>query len=111
MTRKKAEPKIGAAAVSLCVSAAALALGVHLVDGLQPSVLAGRLFWPLLRLMGFICIGLAVGQAIEASGWTRTIAALGMPAFRFANLGSRCSAAFTAAFFYGVAAQAMQQEF
>ena len=111
MPRKKAKPNIRTAAVSLIVSAVALALGVHYIEGLQLQVLITKLFWPLLRLMGFICAGLAVGQVIEASGWTRTIAAIGMPAFRFANLGSRCAAAFTTAFFSGVAANAMLLEF
>ncbi|KPJ76081.1 MAG: nucleoside recognition protein [Deltaproteobacteria bacterium SG8_13] len=111
MLRKKAKPNIRAAAVSLLVSAVALGLGAVFIEGLQLQDLARKLFWPLLRLMGFICVGLAVGQVIEASGWTRTIAAVGMPAFRFANLGSRCSAAFTTAFFSGVAANAMLLDF
>ena len=111
MSRRKAKPNLRAAAVSLAVSAAALAVGGQFVEGLQLPVLVQKLFWPLLRLMGFICVGLAVGQVIEATGWTRTIAAVGMPAFRFARLGSRCSAAFTTAFFSGVAANAMLLEF
>lgn len=111
MPRKKAKPNIRAAAVSLLVSAVALTLGAYYIEGLQLPVLVRKLFWPLLRLMGFICIGLVVGQVIEASGWTRALAAVGMPAFRFANLGRRCSAAFTTAFFSGVAANAMLLEF
>ena len=111
MSRKKAKPKIRTAVVSLFVSAVALTLGAVFIEGLHLQDLAGKLFWPLLRLMGFICIGLAIGQIIEASGWTRALAALGMPAFRFANLGSRCSAAFTTAFFSGVSANAMLLSF
>ena len=111
MSRKKAKPNVRAAAVSLLVSAVALTAGAFVIEDLNLADLVRRLFWPLLRLMGFICIGLAVGQVIEATGWTRTIAALGMPAFRFANLGSRCSAAFTTAFFSGVAANAMLLEY
>ena len=107
MSRKKAKPKIRTAVVSLLVSAVALSLGAVYIEGLHLHDLAAKLFWPLLRLMGFICVGLAIGQVIEASGWTRALAALGMPAFRFANLGSRCSAAFTTAFFSGVSANAM----
>ena len=111
MSRKTAKPNLRAAAISLFISAAALALGAHTIESFQLEALGRNLFWPLLRLMGFICIGLAVGQVIEASGWTRAIAALGMPAFRFANLGKNCSAAFTAAFFSGVTANAMLVEF
>lgn len=107
MPRKKAKPNICAAVVSLLVSAVALYLGAVFIEDLHLQDLVGKLFWPLLRLMGFICVGLAIGQIIEASGWTRALAALGMPAFRFANLGSRCSAAFTTAFFSGVSANAM----
>ena len=111
MSRKKAKPNLRAAVISLVVSAVFLMLGGHFIEDLSLQILASKLFWPLTRLMGFICIGLALGQIIEASGWTRVIAAVGMPAFRFANLGKRCSAAFTAAFFSGVTANALLLEF
>jgi hypothetical protein len=78
------------------------------VDG---QLLLHKLFGPLLRLLLFIGIGLIAGQIIEATGWTRPLAAIALPAFRFGNLGARCSAAFTTAFFSGVAANAMLLEF
>lgn len=59
----------------------------------------------------FITIGLIAGQVIETSGWTRHLAKVAAPLFRFGNLGERCSAAFTTAFFSGVAANAMLLEF
>lgn len=111
MPRKKAKPSIQAVVASLGLSALFLFLGVMAVDTLDISILTRKLIWPLLRLMGFICVGLAVGQIIEATGWTRFLAALAMPAFRFGHLGRQCSAAFTTAFFSGVAANAMLLEF
>jgi len=111
MSRKKAKPKYRALFISLVVSAIVLSIGIHSIDALDTQTLIARLFWPLLRLMVFIGIGLAAGQLIEASGWTRAMAALAMPAFRFGNLGHRCSAAFTTAFFSGVAANAMLLQF
>jgi hypothetical protein len=58
-----------------------------------------------------IAVGLAVGQLIEATGWTRRIGRLGAPLFRFARLGPRCSAAFSTAFFSVTAANAMLYDF
>lgn len=70
-----------------------------------------RLLIPLIRLMGFIAIGLSAGQLIENLGWTRYLAVIAQPFFRFSNLGNRCSAAFTTAFLSGAAANAMLLEF
>lgn len=111
MSRKKNKSGLGAVIVSLLVSAAALAAGTYAVDGIHFQSLVERLFWPLLRLLFFIGIGLVIGQIIEATGWTKVLAAVAMPAFRFGNLGPQCSAVFTTAFFSGVAANAMLMEF
>ncbi len=70
-----------------------------------------KLGFPLLRLMGFITIGLLAGQIIEAMGWTREVAVLARPLFRFSKMGNHCSAAFTMAFISGTAANAMLLEF
>lgn len=70
-----------------------------------------RLLIPLGRLILFIFIGLCAGQLIEAFGWTRSMAVVARPAFRFSRLGDRCSAAFTAAFISGVTANAMLLDF
>jgi hypothetical protein len=61
--------------------------------------------------MMFITAGLLIGQIIEATGWTRTLAVLARPLFRFGNLGNQCSAAFTTAFFSGVTANALLLDF
>ncbi|MDY6824596.1 MAG: nucleoside recognition protein [Thermodesulfobacteriota bacterium] len=97
--------------MSLIISAAILAAGLLLIDGLTAEQAGRRLLLPLLRLMGFITLGLAAGQIIEASGWTHALSVLARPFFRFGNLGERCSAAFTAAFISGVTANAMLLDF
>jgi hypothetical protein len=70
-----------------------------------------RLFWPLTRLMLVIGAGLAAGEWIEASGWTRALAFATRPFFRFGNLGHRCGAAFMTAFVSGVTSNAMLLQF
>ncbi len=70
-----------------------------------------RLIFPLIRLLAFIGIGLVVAQAIEYVGWTKKLAITARPLFRFANLGDRCGAVFSTAFFSGVAANAMLVDF
>jgi len=80
-------------------------------EPISPGYALKRLAIPLLRLMGFIGLGLALGQVIEATGWTRHLSVVARPFFRFSNLGNRCSAAFTAAFFSGVTSNAMLLDF
>jgi len=86
-------------------------VGVCFADDLNMARIATKLVWPLARLLFFIFVGLAAGQIIEAAGWTKKLAVVAAPLFRFGNLGQRCSAAFTTAFFSGVAANAMLSEF
>jgi hypothetical protein len=97
--------------VALILSAAMLAAGMIWIDAMTLEILYRRLIWPLLRLLLFIGIGLLAGQIVESAGWTRSLAILARPLFRFGNLGNRCSAAFTAAFFSGVTANAMLLDF
>ena len=111
MGRHKAEPRYRRLIVSLGMSLVVILSGLVFVDALNGALVVKRLLWPLTRLMLFIGIGLVIGQIIEASGWTRFMAALAAPIFRFANLAPQCSAAFTAAFFSGVTANAMLLDF
>jgi hypothetical protein len=97
--------------LSLLISAVVLIIGAYQLDGLKPHDILVRLLVPLMRLMTFISIGLLIGQIIEATGWTKTLAAIARPLFKFSNLGNQCSAAFTTAFFSGVAANAMLLDF
>ncbi|HSL61100.1 MAG TPA: nucleoside recognition protein [Desulfotignum sp.] len=100
---------------ALCLSAAASVLmpvaSNLFFSPLSLDLLVDRLIFPLVRLTGLIALGLAVGQIIEAFGWTRQVAVLARPFFRFSRMGNRCSAAFTTAFFSGTAANAMLAEF
>ena len=97
--------------VSLGISLIIILGALMLIKELDAALLASRLLWPLSRLMVFIAIGLLVGQIIEVSGWIKHMAVLARPLFRFGHLGDHCSAAFTAAFFSGVSANAMLLDF
>jgi len=111
MVRKNHNSSTGALLISLSASSLILLGGLVMVDGISVHQIFARLLWPLMRLMLFITLGLLIGQIIEASGWTRTLAVLARPFFRFGHLGNHCSAAFTAAFFSGVTANAMLLDF
>jgi hypothetical protein len=111
MTRRKVKADYRPFLVSFTISAVVLLVGFFLIKDLNANRILSRLLWPLTRLMLFISIGLMAGQIIEATGWTNALAVLARPLFRFSNLGNRCSAAFTAAFFSGVSANAMLLDF
>jgi hypothetical protein len=111
MSRKKDKPVLRPLFVSLFVSGAVLTAALLLIDDLSTQKIVRQLMWPLSRLIVFITFGLMIGQIIETSGWTRALALLARPFFRFGNLGNHCSAAFTAAFFSGVTANAMLLDF
>ncbi len=111
MARKNSRPPYGALAVSLGLAVLMVAAALVWVEDLHSDTLMRRLVWPLLRLHGFILVGLAVGQAIEILGWTRRLAVLARPLFHFGHLGDRCGAAFTAAWFSGTTANAMLYDF
>ena len=111
MSPQKNKSIIPSLALSLLISAAMLIAGLIVIDDLNLLKVCSRLLWPLLRLLLLIILGLFIGQIIEASGWTKTLAIIARPLFRFGNLGNRCGAAFTAAFFSGVASNAMLLDF
>ena len=70
-----------------------------------------KLLWPLLRLLGFLAVGLLVGQAVESSGWAARLAVLARPLMRWGRLGDESGAAFTAAFLSATTANAMLMTF
>ncbi len=111
MTLQEVKSDLKPLLVSFFVSAFVLLAGFFLIEDLNADRVVSRLLWPLTRLMLFISIGLIAGQIIEATGWTNALAVLAGPLFRFSNLGNHCSAAFTAAFFSGVSANAMLLDF
>lgn len=73
-------------------------------------VLWSGLFWPLIRLTFFISVGLFVGNLIESLHWTRHAAKLAAPLARRARLKDVSAAAFSMAFFSGIAANTMLAE-
>lgn len=110
-SRYKDKPAYRSLIVSLTISGILLIGGLILGPGMKAHQIGAGLLWPLSRLMLLITIGLLVGQIIEAAGWTKSLAVLARPMFRFGRLGNHCSAAFTAAFFSGVSANAMLLDF
>ncbi len=81
------------------------------LDTVSIEFVIKKLLIPIIRLMLLISIGLVIGQVIEAFGWTKKMAALARPLFKFSNLGKRCAAAFIAAFLSGVIANSMLVDF
>lgn len=83
-------------------------LSPDVVPGLMdPNLLWGKLGRPLLRTVGFVALGLLVGQLIEGLGWTRRMGILARPLMRKSHLPPEAGAAFTAAFASGVAANTL----
>jgi hypothetical protein len=66
--------------------------------------------WPLIRLIFFISLGLIIGNLIEALNWTHAVAKVAEPLTRTARLKDTTGAAFSLAFFSGVAANSMLSE-
>jgi len=77
----------------------------------DPVKLWERLIRPLIRLTGFISVGLFVGQMIEAARWTDKMAVLARPFMRWGHLSDRMGAVFTTAFFSGAASLSMLASF
>lgn len=75
------------------------------------AIFLKKVLLPLIRMVVVIIIGLIIGEVIEATGWTKYLAVIARPLFKFANLDERCGAAFTIAFFSGVSANAMLYNF
>jgi hypothetical protein len=69
-----------------------------------------ELGYPLVRLLIFISIGLMVAGFIEALNWTRKMSVVAVPMTRFGHLSDLTGAAFSMAFFSGVAANTMLSE-
>ena len=65
---------------------------------------------PLVNLLIFISIGLIVAGFIEALNWTKKMSVVAAPIIRFSHLSDLTGAAFSMAFFSGVAANTMLSE-
>ena len=77
----------------------------------DPSSLWKRVIWPLIRLTGFISIGLFAGQIIEGMGWTDKLAVFARPFMRWGHLSRQMGAVFTMAFFSGTTSLSMLMSF
>lgn len=69
-----------------------------------------QVLWPLAKLLGYVSVGLFVGNLIEALQWTRFVARLAKP---LAHLGRLCdisAASFAVAFVSGITANTMLAE-
>jgi len=108
---QKNQPKYKGLVISLVISGLMAGAGMLWIDAMDGAALLDRIIIPLARLCVFIGAGLAVAQAIEAKGWTKRLGVIARPMFGYANLGQRCSASFSAAFFSGVTANAMLVDF
>lgn len=108
---KHGKTKYKTLAVSFTATLVTLTASIIIFDPVTPVVCIKKLGWPMTRLLGFISIGLVVGQLIELMGWTRQVAVVARPFFKFSNMGYHCSAAFTTAFLSGASANAMLLEF
>lgn len=69
-----------------------------------------RLFWPLIRLICSLSLGLLIANFIEALNWTRKIALLARPLVRMGNMSDVAGASFSMAVFSGVSANTLLAE-
>jgi hypothetical protein len=70
-----------------------------------------KLIWPLVRLTGFVSLGIFLGLLIEALGWTDRLAVLARPFMAWGHLSDQMGAAFTTAFVSGTASLSMVATF
>ena len=68
------------------------------------------LFFPLIRIVFYMSIGLFVANFIEALNWTHAMAKLASPLIRLGHLSDITGASFSMAFFSGVSANTMLAE-
>ncbi|SDN46612.1 hypothetical protein SAMN04488516_102219 [Desulfonauticus submarinus] len=67
-------------------------------------------FYPLLRLVFFIALGIFIGNLIEALNWTKFLAKLSYPLIKFGRLKDISGASFSIAFFSGISANTILAE-
>lgn len=69
-----------------------------------------KLVWPLVRLIGFISIGLLVANIIESFQWTSKLVLLSRPLIKLGHMSEIVGASFSMALFSGVSANTMLAE-
>ena len=68
------------------------------------------LFWPLVRLVLLVSLGLTIATLIESLHWTHRVAVAARPLIRLGRLSPVTGASFSMAFFSGVSANTMLAE-
>ncbi len=81
-----------------------------MLDAAALLLLWHKLGWPLCKLLVTISVSLLLACFIESMNWTRRLASLAAPIVRFARLSETSGAAFSLAFFSGIAANTMLAE-
>ncbi|MDJ0885551.1 MAG: nucleoside recognition protein, partial [Desulfobacterales bacterium] len=76
MPRRKTKPPYRALVISLALSVVMLGGGLYGLSAFDWPTAGRHLLAPLLRMLGFILVGLAAGQVIETLGWTHRLALL-----------------------------------
>jgi hypothetical protein len=99
--------------LALPLLACAVALGAILAR--DPRLLAWHAAWPglvrpLLHMLVIMGVGLAVGLAVEAFGWTPLLARLARPVTRWGRLPDDSGAAFATAFLSAAASNSLLME-
>jgi hypothetical protein len=74
---------------------------------LTPRLLYHHLFWPFLKLVFYLGVGLFIGQVIESLGWSSRFGAQVRPLVGWGRFGPESAAAFSASFFSGILANTM----
>ena len=74
------------------------------------DLLYANLILPLMRLVGFMCVGLLLASFLESLHWTRHVARLAAPLARAGHLRETPAASFTLAFFSPAASNSLLAE-
>ena len=108
MRQAKVHKKRGLVVPLILIALAAIGLCLGLLGraglSLSPQMLYSKLLLRLLRLLGYLGVGLLVGQLIESLGWTTWLAKLVRPLTRWGRLKQESGAAFVTSFVSGLVA-------
>jgi len=111
MTEEKTRDKrwIAVPAALSILAASGVVLGLMGAGGI--SLTAGKLYnqiaLPLVRLLGYLAVGLLAGQVVESLGWTAKLSRWLGPMIRWAHMGDASGAAFTTSFVSGILANSL----
>lgn len=67
-------------------------------------------FFPLVRIIIFVAIGLVIAQLIESLAWTKKVMQISAPITQLAHFSSTATSAFSLAFISGVSANSLLAE-